>query len=77
MTEITRATEDLAECVATLIKGIESLSILATDNQRRMEEIAARSQEIQTSTAGITGTSAELAEIARQSRKIMGNFRLN
>jgi methyl-accepting chemotaxis protein len=76
-TEITRAAEDLAECFAILITAIESLLVLATDNQRRMEEIAARAQETQTSAAGITGTSAELAEIARQSRNIMGNFRLN
>ena len=77
VTEIIRATEDLAAWIATLIRGIESLSVLTADNQRWIEDLVARAQETQTSTAQITGTSAELAEIARQCGKIMGNFRLN
>ena len=75
--EITKATEDQAHATNTLMTGIESVSNLTRDNQQKMEDMAALAQETSASTEEIASASAELAEMADRSRKMMEKFRLN
>jgi methyl-accepting chemotaxis protein len=77
VTEITKATEDQAQATNTLMTGIESVSTLNRDNQKRMEDMAALAEETSASTEEIASASAELAEMAERSRKMMGKFNLN
>jgi methyl-accepting chemotaxis protein len=77
VTEITKATEDQAQATNTLMTGIESVSTLNRDNQKRMEDMAALAEETSASTEEIASASAELAEMAERSRKMMGRFHLN
>jgi methyl-accepting chemotaxis protein len=77
LTEITKATEDQAQATNTLMTGIESVSTLTRDNQKRMEDMAALAEETSASTEEIASASAELAEMAERSRKMMGKFHLN
>lgn len=77
VTEITKATEDQAQATNTLMSGIESVSTLTRDNQKRMEDMAALAEETSASTQEIASASAELAEMANHSRKMMEKFRLN
>jgi len=77
VTEITKATEDQAQATNTLMTGIESVSTLNRDNQKRMEDMAALAEETSASTEEIASASAELAEMAERSRKMMGKFHLN
>jgi methyl-accepting chemotaxis protein len=77
LTEITKATEDQAQATNTLMTGIESVSTLTRDNQKRMEDMAALAQETSASTEEIASASAELAEMAEHSRKMMEKFHLN
>ena len=77
MTEITKATEDQAQATNTLMTGIESVSTLTRDNQKRMEDMAALAEETSASTEEIASASAELAEMAERSRKMMEKFHLN
>jgi methyl-accepting chemotaxis protein len=60
-----------------LMTGIESVSTLTRDNQKRMEDMAALAEETSASTEEIASASAELAEMAERSRKMMGKFHLN
>jgi methyl-accepting chemotaxis protein len=76
VTEITKATEDEAQATNTLMTGIESVSTLTRDNQKRMEDMAALAQETSASTEEIASASAELAEMAERSRKMMEKFHL-
>ncbi|HWS22376.1 MAG TPA: PAS domain-containing methyl-accepting chemotaxis protein [Methanoregula sp.] len=77
VTEISKATEDQAQATNTLMTGIESVSTLTRDNQKRMEDMAALAEETSASTEEIASASAELAEMADRSRKMMGKFHLN
>jgi methyl-accepting chemotaxis protein len=77
VTEITKATEDQAHATNTLMTGIESVANLTRDNQNRMEDMAALAQETSASTEEIASASAELADMADHSRKMMEKFRLN
>ena len=77
LTEITKATEDQAQATNTLMTGIESVSTLTRDNQKRMEDMAALAEETSASTEEIASASAELAEMAEHSRKMMEKFHLN
>jgi methyl-accepting chemotaxis protein len=77
VTEITRATEDQAKATTTLMTGIESVSTLTNDNQKRMEDMAALAEETSASTEEIASASTELAEMAGRSRKTIEKFRLN
>ncbi len=77
VTEITKATEDQAQATTTLMTGIESVSTLTNDNQQRMEDMAALAQETSASTEEIASASAELAEMAGRSRKMIEKFHLN
>jgi methyl-accepting chemotaxis protein len=77
LTEITKATEDQAQATNKLMTGIESVSTLTRDNQKRMEDMAALAEETSASTEEIASASAELAEMAEHSRKMMENFHLN
>jgi len=77
VTEITKATEDQAQATNTLMTGIESVSTLTRDNQKRMEDMAALAEETSASTEEIASASAELAEMAAHSRKMMEKFHLN
>jgi len=77
LTEITKATEDQAQATNKLMTGIESVSTLTRDNQKRMEDMAALAQETSASTEEIASASAELAEMAEHSRKMMEKFHLN
>ena len=75
--EITKATEDEAQATNTLLTGIESVSTLTRDNQKRMEDMAALAEETSASTEEIASASAELAEMVDRSRKMMEKFHLN
>jgi methyl-accepting chemotaxis protein len=77
VTEITKATEDQAQATNKLMTGIESVSTLTRDNQKRMEDMAALAEETSASTEEIASASAELAEMAERSRKMMEKFHLN
>jgi methyl-accepting chemotaxis protein len=77
VSEITKATEDQAQATNTLMSGIESVSTLTRDNQKRMEDMAALAEETSASTEEIASASAELAEMAERSRTMMGKFHLN
>jgi len=77
VSEITKATEDQAQATNTLMSGIESVSTLTRDNQKRMEDMAALAEETSASTEEIASASAELAEMAEHSRKMMEKFHLN
>lgn len=77
VTEITKATEDQAQATNKLMTGIESVSTLTRDNQKRMEDMAALAEETSASTEEIASASAELAEMAEHSRKMMEKFHLN
>jgi methyl-accepting chemotaxis protein len=77
VTEITRATEDQAKATTTLMNGIDAVSTLTNDNQKRMEDMAALAQETSASTQEIASASAELAEMAGRSRKMIEKFHLN
>ena len=77
VTEITRATEDQAKATTTLMTGIDAVSTLTGDNQKRMEDMAALAQETSASTQEIASASAELAEMAGRSRKMIEKFHLN
>ena len=77
VTEITKASEDEAQATNTLMSGIESVSTLTRDNQKRMEDMAALAEETSASTEEIASASAELAEMAEHSRKMMEKFHLN
>jgi methyl-accepting chemotaxis protein len=77
VTEITRATEDQAKATTTLMTGIDAVSTLTNDNQKRMEDMAALAQETSASTQEIASASAELAEMAGRSRKMIEKFHLN
>ncbi len=74
--EITKATEDQAKATNQLMSGIESFSSLTTDNQQRMEDMAALAEETSASTQEIASASAELAAMAEQCRKEMHQFHL-
>jgi len=76
VTEITKAAEDEAKAANALMTGIESVSSLTRDNQKRMEDMAALAQETSASTEEIASASAELADIAGRSRKMMEKFHL-
>jgi methyl-accepting chemotaxis protein len=75
--EITKATEDQAQATNTLMNGIESVSALTRDNQKRMEDMAALAEETSASTEEIASASAELAEMAERNRTMMKKFVLN
>jgi methyl-accepting chemotaxis protein len=75
--EITKATEDQAQATNTLMNGIESVSTLTRDNQKRMEDMAALAEETSASTEEIASASAELAEMAERNRTMMKKFVLN
>ena len=75
--EITKATEDQAKATNQLMSGIESFSSLTTENQQRMEDMAALAEETSASTEEIASASAELAEMADKCKKDMQRFRLN
>jgi methyl-accepting chemotaxis protein len=75
--EITKATEDEAQAANTLMTGIESVSNLTRENEKRMEDMAALAQETSASTEEIASASTELAEMADRSRKMMEKFNLN
>jgi len=77
VTEITKATEDQAQATNKLMTGIESVSTLTRDNQKRMEDMAALAEETSASTEEIASASAELAGMAERSRKMMEKFHLN
>jgi methyl-accepting chemotaxis protein len=75
--EITKATEDQAQATNTLMNGIESVSALTRDNQKRMEDMAALAEETSASTEEIASASAELAEMAERNHTMMKKFVLN
>jgi methyl-accepting chemotaxis protein len=77
VTEITRATEDQAKATTTLMTGIDAVSTLTGDNQQRMEDMAALAEETSASTQEIASASAELAEMAGRSRKMIEKFHLS
>jgi methyl-accepting chemotaxis protein len=77
VSEITKATEDQAQATNQLMTGIESFSKLTNENQQRMEDMAALAEETSASTEEIASASSELAAMAKDSRKMMEQFRLN
>ena len=48
--EITKATEDQAKATNQLMSGIESFGTLTSENQQRMEDMAALAEETSAST---------------------------
>lgn len=74
--EITRATEDQAKATNQLMSGIESFRTITSENQQRMEDMAALAEETSASTEEIASASAELSAMAEHCRTEMGQFRV-